>query len=129
VLNKFEKKTSIIDKSIKINHETLNEYISTETKKLIDEIKKFRFETDSRFDKNLNYITEIDQKNFNNIIELTSSVDKLRENINIDINNIFTLLNEYKTNLDTNISDVHSTQKYISRFEQKLIDNTNNRKN
>lgn len=129
MLNKFEKKTSIIDKSIKINHETLNEYISTETKKLIDEIKKFRFETDSRFDKNLNYITEIDQKNFNNIIELTSSVDKLRENINIDINNIFTLLNEYKTNLDTNISDVHSTQKYISRFEQKLIDNTNNRKN
>lgn len=129
MLNKFEKKTSIIDKSIKINHETLNEYISSETKKLIDEIKKFRFETDSRFDKNLNFITEIDQKNFNNIIELTSSVDKLRENINIDINNIFTLFNEYKTNLDTNISDVHSTQKYISRFEQKLIDNTNNRKN
>jgi len=129
VLNKFEKKTSIIDKSIKINHETLNEYISSETKKLIDEIKKFRFETDSRFDKNLNFITEIDQKNFDNIIELTSSVDKLRENINIDINNIFTLFNEYKTNLDTNISDVHSTQKYISRFEQKLIDNTNNRKN
>lgn len=32
------------------------------------------------------------------------------------------MLNDLKSNLDTNIKDVHSSQKYISRLENRMLD-------